>query len=173
MKELFEAYDGRGPAYDEMFAGSVPREPYARLFDTMGALTQSELATRVESLHSGYLDQGVTFDIGGEERAFPIDIVPRVIEQEQWAGIDRGVQQRVRALELFLADVYGAGEAFTDGVIPRGVVTTSSHYSRESFGVEAPNGVRVHVAGIDLVRDAEGAFRVLEDNVRVLPVCPT
>jgi uncharacterized circularly permuted ATP-grasp superfamily protein len=167
VKRLFEAYDAGGPAYDEMFAGSTPRKPYARLLESLRTLTQPELAGRVESLDSGYLDQGVTFDIGGEERAFPIDIVPRVIEQDEWARIDGGVQQRVRALELFLADIYGAGDAFTDGVIPRKVVTTSSHYSREGFGVEAPNGVRVHVAGIDLVRDSEGRFRVLEDNVRV------
>jgi len=167
VKRLLDAYDARGPAYDEMFAGSTPRQPYARLLEALRQLSHAELAGRVESLHSGYLDQGVTFDIGGEERAFPIDILPRVIEQDQWSEIDRGVQQRVRALERFLADVYGAGEAFGDGVIPRRVVTTSSHYYRESFGVEAPNGVRVHVSGIDLVRDAEGRFRVLEDNVRI------
>jgi uncharacterized circularly permuted ATP-grasp superfamily protein len=167
VKELFESYDARGPAYDEMFAGTDPREHYARLLDTMGSLSHAELAGRVESLQSGYLDQGVTFDIGGEERAFPIDIVPRVIGQDQWAVIDRGVQQRVQALERFLADIYGAGEAFTDGVVPRRVVTTSSHYCREAFGIEPPNGVRVHVSGTDLVRDGEGRFRVLEDNVRV------
>jgi uncharacterized circularly permuted ATP-grasp superfamily protein len=166
VKRLFGAYDARGPAYDEMFAGTTAREPYTRLLDSLGTLSRDELASRVESLQSGYLDQGVTFDIGGEERAFPIDIVPRVIVPEQWAAIDRGVQQRVRALEFFLADIYGPGEAFADGVIPRRVVTTSSHYCRESFGVETPNGVRVHVSGIDLVRDGEGHFRVLEDNVR-------
>jgi len=167
VKELFDAYDGRGPAYDEMFDEKTPREPYSRLLRTMGSLTQAELAGRVESLHSGYLDQGVTFDIGGEERAFPIDIVPRIIDQEQWAVIDRGVQQRVHALERFLADIYGAGEVFAEGVIPRHVVTTSSNYRREAFGIEPPNAVRVHVSGTDLVRDSEGQFRVLEDNVRV------
>jgi uncharacterized circularly permuted ATP-grasp superfamily protein len=167
VRELFDGYDARGPAYDEMFDGLLPRESYTRLFNTFGTLSHHELASRVESLHSGYLDQGVTFDIGGEERAFPIDIVPRVIEQDHWTRIDRGVQQRVRALERFLADIYGAGEAFTDGVIPRGVVTTSSHYCREAFGIEAPNGVRVHVSGVDLVRDDTGRFRVLEDNVRI------
>jgi uncharacterized circularly permuted ATP-grasp superfamily protein len=167
VRRLFGAYDARGPAYDEMYAGNEPRAPYTRLIDAMAGLSQEELSARVESVQSGYLDQGVTFDIGGEERAFPIDIVPRVIEQEQWVDVDHGVQQRVRALELFLADVYGAGEVFADGVIPRHVVTTSRHYCREAFGIEAPNGVRVHVAGIDLVRDGEGRFRVLEDNVRV------
>ncbi len=167
MTHLFESYDAPGPAYDEMFAGPHPRESYARLLESVGGLSARDLAARVEGLQSSYLDQGVTFDIGGEERAFPIDIVPRVIEQAQWAQIDAGVQQRVRALELFLADIYGAGDAFRDGVIPRHVVTTSSHYTRETHGIEPPNGVRVHVSGIDLIRDAAGEFRVLEDNVRV------
>jgi uncharacterized circularly permuted ATP-grasp superfamily protein len=167
MTHLFGSYDAHGPAYDEMFTGAAPRQAYERLVGTLGDLSARELAARVEGLASSYLDQGVTFDIGGEERAFPIDIVPRVIEQEPWARIDLGVQQRVRALELFLADVYGPGEAFRDGVIPRNVVTTSSHFTRETHGIEPPNGVRVHVSGIDLVRDAAGEFRVLEDNVRV------
>jgi uncharacterized circularly permuted ATP-grasp superfamily protein len=167
VTELFDAYDARGPAYDEMFDGDLPRGSYTRVADTLGRLSHADLTGRVESLHSGYLDQGVTFDIGGEERAFPIDIVPRVIDQDQWAHIDQGVQQRVRALELFLADVYGPGEAFSDGVIPRSVVTTSNHFCREAFGVEAPNGVRAHVSGIDLVRDDAGTFLVLEDNVRI------
>jgi len=164
VKRLLDAYDARGPAYDEMFAGTTPRAPYARLLRALTHLSQEDLAARVDSLHSGYLDQGVTFDIGGEERAFPIDILPRVIEQEQWTEIDRGVQQRVRALERFLADVYGAGEAFTDGLIPRRVVTTSTHYCRESFGVEAPNGVRVHVSGIDLVGAAMHNRFLAEDK---------
>jgi uncharacterized circularly permuted ATP-grasp superfamily protein len=164
---LFDAYAATGPAYDEMFTESGPREAYGRLAKTLGGLSERDLAARVEGLQSSYLDQGVTFDIGGEERAFPIDIVPRVIEQDQWIRIDRGVQQRVRALELFLADVYGPGEVFRDGVIPRHVITTSSHYARETFGIEPPNGVRVHVSGIDLIVDDAGEFRVLEDNVRI------
>ena len=97
----------------------------------------------------------------------PLDILPRVIEMDTWSVIERGVQQRVRALEAFLADVYDAGRVFDDGVIPRGVITTSSHFHREAAGVRPPNGVRVHVSGIDLIRDNHGEFRVLEDNVRV------
>jgi len=162
----FDGYAPRDPAYDEMFEGSGPRPSYTRLVETFGGMSERDLSARVEALQSSYLDQGVTFDIGGEERAFPIDIVPRLIESEQWARIDAGVQQRVQALEMFLADIYGPGDVFRDGLIPRSVITTSSHFSRESFGIEPPNGVRVHVSGIDLVRDAEGEFRVLEDNVR-------
>lgn len=164
---LFESYDASGAAYDEMFTTDGARDSYASLVGSMGALSARELAVRVDGLQSSYLDQGVTFDIGGEERAFPIDIVPRVIEQEQWSRIDLGVQQRVKVLEKFLADVYGPGEVFNDGVVPRHVVTTSSHFHRETYGIEPPNGVRVHVSGIDLIRDNAGEFRVLEDNVRV------
>ncbi len=109
----------------------------------------------------------MTFDIGGEERAFPLDILPRVIEMDTWSTMEAGVQQRVRTLELFLADVYDAGQVFDDGVIPRRVITTSSHYHRQAANVRPANGVRVHVSGIDLIRDNEGEFRVLEDNVRV------
>ncbi|MFL6023788.1 MAG: circularly permuted type 2 ATP-grasp protein [Marmoricola sp.] len=163
----FDGYTPREPAFDEMFVGSTPRPAYQPLADSFDAMSEGDLTARVEALHSSYLDQGVTFDIGGEERAFPIDIVPRLIEADQWTRIDTGVQQRVHALELFLADIYGPGEVFRDGVIPRGVIATSSNYTRESFGIEPPNGVRVHVSGIDLIRDAEGEFRVLEDNVRI------
>ncbi len=126
-----------------------------------------ELQTRVEALQSSYLDQGVTFDIGGEERAFPLDVLPRVIEMDQWARVEAGVQQRVATLEKFLADVYDAGRVLDDGIVPRSVVTTSSHFHRAAAGIEPPNGVRVHVSGIDLIRDDAGEFRVLEDNVRV------
>jgi uncharacterized circularly permuted ATP-grasp superfamily protein len=164
---MFEGYTSTGPAYDEMFDGDALRAPYQRLRQTLASLTLPELVSRVEALQAGYLDQGVTFDIGGEERAFPLDILPRVIEQDTWAVLDAGVQQRVKALELFLADVYDAGQVFDDGVIPRRVITTSSHYHRAAANVRPPNGVRVHVSGIDLIRDNAGEFRVLEDNVRV------
>lgn len=167
MTAMFEGYSSRGPAYDEMYDGDRLRPPYARLQTSLAALTTPELVSRVEALQAGYLDQGVTFDIGGEERAFPLDILPRVIEMDTWSTIERGVQQRVKALELFLADVYDAGQVFDDGVVPRSVITTSSHYHRAAAGVRPPNGVRVHVSGIDLIRDNAGEFRVLEDNVRV------
>src|SRR3954470_18418176 len=167
MTPMFDGYTSSGPAYDEMYDGDALRPPYARLRTSLDTMTTPDLVGRVEALQAGYLDQGVTFDIGGEERAFPLDILPRVIEMDTWTTIDKGVQQRVRALERFLADVYDAGQVFDDGVIPRAVITTSSHYHREAANVRPPNGVRVHVSGIDLIRDNAGEFRVLEDNVRV------
>ncbi|WP_345266998.1 circularly permuted type 2 ATP-grasp protein [Nocardioides nanhaiensis] len=167
MSAMFEGYGAQGPAYDEMFDGDSLRSPYRRLRSSLAALTTPDLVSRVEALQAAYLDQGVTFDIGGEERAFPLDILPRVIEMDTWSTIERGVQQRVRALEAFLADVYGEGEVFDDGVVPRRVITTSAHYHRQAATVRPANGVRVHVSGIDLIRDNNGEFRVLEDNARV------
>ena len=166
MQKAFEAYDP-GPAYDEMFDGLSVRPEYGLVNRTVQSLGRSEFQNRVDALADSYLDQGVTFDIGGEERAFPVDVLPRVIEMQTWSQIEAGVQQRVAALEMFLADVHDSGQLFRDGVIPRRVVTTSAHFHREIAGVRPPNGVRVHVAGIDLVRDTCGTFRVLEDNVRV------
>ena len=167
MDAMFEGYLTRDPAYDEMFVEGRIRPPYQRLGRSMETMSTADLEARIDALQASYLDQGVTFDIGGEERAFPLDIVPRIIEAESWSTIDAGVQQRVKALEMFLADVYDAGQVFDDGVIPREVITTSSHFHREAAGVRSPNGVRIQVAGIDLIRDNAGEFRVLEDNVRV------
>ena len=167
MNAMFEGYGSRGPAYDEMFDGEELRPPYRRLRSSLDAMTTPDLVGRVEALQASYLDQGVTFNIGGEERAFPLDILPRVIEMDTWSTIDRGVQQRVKVLEMFLADVDDAGQVFLDGVIPREVIATSSHYHRAAANVRPANGVRVHVSGIDLIRDNTGEFRVLEDNVRV------
>lgn len=139
MTALFEGYTGAaGPAFDEMFADDGLRAPYAQLSDSLADMTEPELRSRVDALATAYLDQGVTFDIGGEERAFPLDILPRVIEMESWSRIEKGVQQRVKVLEMFLEDVYDAGRVFEDGVIPRSVVTTSSHYHRAAAGLTPP-----------------------------------
>src|SRR6476619_312500 len=137
---MFEDYaTGMGSAYDEMYDdGSGLRTPYSQLQPSLQEMGQTELQSRVEALQASYLDQGVTFDIGGEERAFPLDILPRVIEMDTWTTIDRGVQQRVRALERCLADIYDAGQVFDDGVIPRAVITTSSHYHRAAAHVRPP-----------------------------------
>jgi uncharacterized circularly permuted ATP-grasp superfamily protein len=114
-----------------------------------------------------FTDRGVTYDFAGEERPFPLDLIPRVIDALEWDLVSRGVRQRVKALEAFLEDVYGQGKAFDDGVVPWSLVFTSEKFRREVAGITPPNGVRVHVAGIDLIRDEQGKFRVLEDNVRV------
>lgn len=159
---------GAAVAWDEMFESAhTPRRAYKQVHSALSRMSGDELRSRVDALARTYLDQGVTFDLGGEERPFPLDLVPRVIAAAEWEVVEHGVAQRVRALEAFLADVYGPRQAVADGVIPLKVLVTASNFHREAAGIEPANGVRVHVAGIDLVRDEAGTFRVLEDNVRV------
>ncbi len=179
MADLFEGYGAttskrRGaPAWDEMFADPAhavdanAREAYREIHATLAKMTKAELRGRTDALASSYLAQGVTFDFAGEERPFPLDAVPRVIQQKEWITVESGVKQRVRALERFLADVYGEQRAVVDGVIPARLISSSNHFHREAAGIVTANGVRIHVSGIDLIRDEEGAWRVLEDNVRV------
>ncbi|MBB5872826.1 putative circularly permuted ATP-grasp superfamily protein [Allocatelliglobosispora scoriae] len=166
MADLFEDYP-LGAAWDEMFAATgEPRPTYASLHATLRPLAGGDLRTRADVLARAFLDQGVTFALKGVERPFPLDIVPRVIEADQWRKVEAGVAQRVRALEAFLADVYGDGNVLHDGIVPRSTIVTSAHFHREAHGLNPPNGVRVLVSGVDLIRDEQGDFRVLEDNVR-------
>ena len=115
MSDLFAAYqdtERRRPAYDEMYAGTRLRPTYEAVHDALAAMSHGEVHARADSLASSYLDQGVTFGVDGEERPFPLDIVPRLIEPESWQQVEQGVSQRVRALERFLDDVYGAADIF-------------------------------------------------------------
>jgi len=160
--------DGYGaPGWDEMFEdGGPPRPPYRVLHDALQTLSGDDFEHRCTVRDRVFRDQGITFSLSGEERPFPLDLVPRVLSAEEWDVVEHGVAQRVRALEAFLADVYGPGAILRDGVVPTSVVTSSANFHRPATGVEPPNGVRVLVAGIDLVRGPEGRFLVLEDNLR-------
>ncbi|GAA4676386.1 circularly permuted type 2 ATP-grasp protein [Pseudonocardia yuanmonensis] len=168
---LFDGYlepDRPNPdAFDEMFNvdGSV-RAPYRHLHDAIAPTAAADLAARSEALDRAYMDQGITFSLSGKERPFPLDIVPRVISASEWSRLQRGIVQRVKALEAFLADVYNDAQIVRDGVLPRRLITSCEHFKRAAHLLNPPNGVRIHVAGIDLVRDQEGTFRVLEDNLR-------
>src|SRR4051812_15622116 len=167
--EVGDLLDGYTPetAWDEMFAGpDQPRSHYQSLHQVLGTLSRDDFEVRCAARDRAFHDQGITFSHSGEERPFPLDLVPRIIDADEWAVVESGVRQRVLALERFLADVYGPGEILADGVVPRRLVASSSHYHRCVHGLDPAGGVRVHVAGVDLVRDGAGAFRVLEDNLR-------
>jgi len=167
MADLFEGYP-QGEAWDEMIeAGARVRSPYQHVHTTMRELNADELRLRADALAGSYLAQGVTFDVGGVERPFPLDSVPRVIDAAEWQHLAPGVQQRVRVLEALLEDIYGRQHCIADGVLPRKLVVSSAHFHRAARGIHPANGVRVHVAGVDVVRDGAGNWRVLEDNARV------
>ncbi|WP_294181111.1 circularly permuted type 2 ATP-grasp protein [uncultured Schumannella sp.] len=179
MGDLFDGYGAtatgrrRASAWDEMFSDiSLPlpesaRAPYRDIHAALAQMTTEELKGRADALADSYLAQGVTFDFAGEERPFPLDAVPRVIDQSEWTEVETGVRQRVKALEAFLADVYGDQRAIRDGIIPARLISSSEHFHREAAGIVAANNVRIQVSGIDLIRDENGGWRVLEDNVRV------
>jgi uncharacterized circularly permuted ATP-grasp superfamily protein len=163
--DLLDEY--RPTTWDEMYeAPGVPRAPCASLHDSLQALSQEDFDRRCAARDRAFRDQGITFSLSGEERPFPLDLVPRILGADEWALIESGVSQRVRALEAFLADIYGGGQILADGVVSSALVTSSTHFHRAAFGVEPPNRARIQVAGIDLVRDSDGQFCVLEDNVR-------
>ncbi|MBA3654195.1 MAG: circularly permuted type 2 ATP-grasp protein [Actinobacteria bacterium] len=144
----------------------VPRAGAGGLHDALQALSHDDFDSRCAARDRRFRDQGITFSLSGEERPFPLDLIPRVIQWSEWQTIEAGVVQRVRALEMFLADVYGEGVSLKDRVIPRRLVASSKHFHRTAYGIDPPNRVRVQVAGIDVVRGHDGRFRVLEDNLR-------
>lgn len=169
-EDIFSGYgtsDSYSLAFDEMFdaQGNV-RVPYKGIYAELAPSDASELEARAEALGRAFIDQGITFSLSGQERPFPLDLVPRVISAAEWSRLERGIIQRVKALELYLDDIYGDQEILNDGVIPRRLITSCEHFHREAVGIVPPNGVRIHVAGIDLIRDEKGTFRVLEDNLR-------
>ncbi|HKY76265.1 MAG TPA: circularly permuted type 2 ATP-grasp protein [Acidimicrobiia bacterium] len=166
MGDLFEDY-AAGPAWDEMFDPTGGLRPgYAALHGLLAALGVDELAERGALRDRSLRDQGITFTLSGEERPIPLDLLPRVISAEEWAVLEYGVGQRVRALEAFLADVYGPQEILAEGIIPRRLINSSPNFLREAGNLDPPNGVRIHVAGIDILRGPDGRYVVLEDNLR-------
>lgn len=169
--DLLAAYRTDG-FYDEVFTeqGEV-RPHYIELIRRLRGLRHEELARRERLRDAAFRSQGITFtvygDEAGEERTFPMDLIPRVIPAAEWAEVERGLIQRVTALNRFLEDLYaGEGAAVHDGIVPRTLLTAAEGFRRQAFGVPVPHGAHCVVAGIDLVRDAEGTWKVLEDNLR-------
>jgi uncharacterized circularly permuted ATP-grasp superfamily protein len=163
---LFDGYQ-HDDFYDEMFVAENDARPvYAGLHGRLRRLRPDRFATKSELAATEYLTHGITFSHDGAERAFPFDLLPRLIAHDEWTAVESGLRQRAEALDAFIADVYGKRRAVKDGVIPNARIVTSTGYVREAVGVEPPLGRHVHIAGIDLVRDHNGTWRVLEDNLR-------
>ncbi|HMD19651.1 MAG TPA: circularly permuted type 2 ATP-grasp protein [Alloacidobacterium sp.] len=163
---------GLDRAYDEMFgADGEIRPQYEALLKVLTSLPPEELQRRKHYADVSFLMQGITFTVYGQEegteRIFPYDLLPRLISAEEWDRIERGLTQRITALNLFLHDVYHEGKILAEGVIPREIVYSCQHFRRQMRGLQVPRNVYVAVAGTDLLRMENGEYVVLEDNLRV------
>ena len=158
-------------AYDEMFGQNGAWPHCQPLFDDLRTATRAELGERQVEADRAFLTQGITFTVYGDdqgtERIFPFDLLPRIITAAEWATVERGLTQRLTAINLFLKDVYHEGRILAEGIVPRELVQSCRHYRREMRGVQVHRDIYVSVAGTDLVRLEDGRFVVLEDNLRV------
>ena len=171
MDSLFGDYP-LDQAFDEMReAGGALRPHYRALAETLATLPPEELQRRKQSADLSFLTQGITFTVYGRdegtERIFPYDLLPRLVTAAEWDFIDRGLTQRITALNHFLRDVYGEGKILADRVVPAEMVYSCKHYRRQMCGLEVPRNVYIAVVGTDLLRLNNGEFVVLEDNLRV------
>jgi len=168
---LFSSYEIDAP-YDEMFERTGQARLHCdALFDELRAASNVDLAQRQMEADKAFLTQGITFTVYGDnqgtERIFPFDLVPRMITASEWDTLERGLTQRLTAINLFLKDVYHDGRILAEGVVPRDLLYSCRHYRREMRGVHVHRDIYVSVAGTDLVRLEDGRFVVLEDNLRV------
>ncbi|MCX5659891.1 MAG: circularly permuted type 2 ATP-grasp protein [Planctomycetota bacterium] len=169
----FQSYATQG-FYDELMEGPAkPRAGAIPLVERLESLPPGDLLRRQKAAEAALLQLGITFNVygheAGTERIWPFDIVPRIVEARDWARIERGLTQRIEALNLFLADVYGPQRIIADGVVPRDLILSATAFRPQCVGFKPPQGVWCHITGTDLVRHTDGQFYVLEDNMR----CPS
>ncbi|MBA3946193.1 MAG: circularly permuted type 2 ATP-grasp protein [Herpetosiphonaceae bacterium] len=168
---MFTRYQLDG-AYDEMFKpDATPRTHYERLYQRLLRLPPDELTRREQAAELSFLQQGITFTVYGSEegteRIIPHDLLPRIVTGNEWDTIERGLAQRITALNLFLKDIYHEARCLAAGVLPRELIYTCRHFRREMRGVNVPRDIYISVVGTDLIRLPDGRFAVLEDNLRV------
>jgi uncharacterized circularly permuted ATP-grasp superfamily protein len=161
-----------GESYDEMFRGAArPRPHYRNLYNLLLESSPADMRRFKREADLHFFNQGITFTVYGREegteRIFPHDLLPRIITAAEWDVIERGLVQRITALNMFLKDIYGEQRILRDGIIPGEVIYTCRHFRRQMRGVKVPRDVYVSVAGSDLIRMPDGTFAVLEDNLRV------
>jgi uncharacterized circularly permuted ATP-grasp superfamily protein len=172
MKRFFDRYDAEPlKFFDEVFTREGdPRPHYGKLLQRFGQFSQEEVGTRREMINIFFRNQGITFTVYGMdegiERIFPFDLIPRILPSKEWHIIEKGLIQRITALNLFLFDIYHTQKILKDKVVPAELILGSRHFTREFVGVNPPLGVYIHVTGSDIIRDGEGNYLVLEDNLR-------
>ena len=168
----FDQYQLDDGCYDEMFdPRGEPRPAYRPISEGVAEMPPDELRRRQQAADLSFLHQGITFTVYGREegteRVFPYDLMPRIVTTDEWATVEKGLIQRITALNLFLGDLYHGAKILQDRVVPRDLVWSCKHFRREMRGVSLPRDIYVSVVGTDLVRLPDGGFAVLEDNLRV------
>ena len=167
---LLDIYKGHPGFWDEMRTGSEFREPYRNVVHALKLLDVQSLQQKEKLASELFMNQGITFtvynDDAGIERIFPFDIIPRVLTGDEWKTIEDGLKQRLKALNLFLKDIYSEQQIIQDKIIPAELIVSCPHYMREVAGIQVAHDIYIHISGIDLIRGDNGIFYVLEDNLR-------
>ncbi|MCP3761752.1 circularly permuted type 2 ATP-grasp protein [Domibacillus sp. A3M-37] len=168
---MFKPYE-IGPYFDEMLdQNGNPKKHYQSFYNVLQDLTDEELKEKQETANLNFLRQGITFTVygndGGTERTMPFDFIPIIIPAEKWREIEKGMIQRVEALNLFLDDIYHEQNILKDGIIPRELIEQNPYfYFQQAGDIDIPLRNHIFLAGIDLIKDDHGVYRVLEDNLR-------
>jgi uncharacterized circularly permuted ATP-grasp superfamily protein len=168
--ELLQSYLVDTDTWDEMYKDSSVREQYKKVLNFLQQLSIDELNKKEELAKKLFMSQGITFTVygndGGIEQIFPFDIIPRIITASEWNYIEKGIEQRLKALNLFLKDIYNNQFIIKDGIIPADMIYSCPHFLREMYNFPVPYDLYVHISGIDLIRNNDGSFYILEDNLR-------
>ncbi len=169
--DFLQQYRPEPNTWDEMFnSDNDIRQPYQKIINYLSQESAEDLNKKEELARKLFMSQGITFTVynsgEGIEKIFPFDIIPRIITAHDWEIIEKGIKQRLKALNIFLKDVYSNMFIIKDGIIPLEMIYSCPHFLREMHNVKVPHDIYVHIAGIDLIRDFDGSFYVLEDNLR-------
>ncbi|HKG68209.1 MAG TPA: circularly permuted type 2 ATP-grasp protein [Segetibacter sp.] len=172
MKEysLLKSYKEQPLIWDEMFSSLGIRTSYRNFVSAIEDLSVTEMNHKDELAKKLFMSQGITFTVynsgEGIEKIFPFDIIPRIIENKEWKQIEAGIKQRLKALNTFLKDIYHLQFIIKDGLLPAKLIYSCPNFLREMVNVNVPFDIYTHIAGVDLIRDCDGSFYVLEDNLR-------
>lgn len=167
---LLANYHEQPRVWDEMFDANGIRDLYRNFVTAIQNLSAEEMTHKDELAKKLFMSQGITFTVyssgEGIEKIFPFDIIPRIIRKEEWSDIERGIRQRLKALNIFLKDIYHQQFIIKDGIIPAKLIYSCPNFVRQMVNVEVPFDIYTHISGIDLIRDHDGTYYVLEDNLR-------
>ena len=167
---LLQSYQDQPGVWDEMFSPEGLRGHYSNFVSALAGLPAEEMTHKDEMAKKLFMSQGITFTVynsgEGIEKIFPFDIIPRILTGSEWNHIEAGIKQRLKALNIFLKDIYHLRFIVNDGVIPAKLIYSCPQFLREMVNVDVPFDIYTHIAGVDLIRDNDGQFYVLEDNLR-------